>query len=64
MSNITVKVGDDVYRRARVWAAQRDTSISAVVQYILETLPGIGPAARAFPLPNTVPATKGKNRTV
>ncbi len=31
MKNITVSVPDDVYRNARVAAAQRDTSVSALV---------------------------------
>lgn len=47
--NITVTVPEETYRQARVWAAERDTSISAVVAYLLETLPGIPRAARAFP---------------
>ena len=47
--NITVTVPEQTYRQARVWAAQRDTSISAVVAYLLETLPGITRTARAFP---------------
>jgi hypothetical protein len=48
MKNITVSVPDQVYRQARVWAARRDTSISAVVKYLLETLPGLPRAAHAF----------------
>jgi hypothetical protein len=52
MRNITVTIPDDAYRRARVWAAQRDTSLSAVVKHLLETLPGISRAASAFPLRN------------
>ena len=32
MRNITVSLPDDCYTRARVWAAQRDTSVSAVVR--------------------------------
>lgn len=39
MRNLTVAVSDEGYRRARQWTAQRDTSISAVVRYLLETLP-------------------------
>jgi plasmid stability protein len=35
MRNITVSVDDDVYRRARVRAAQLDTSVSAVVRRFL-----------------------------
>ncbi len=49
--NITVTVSSEAYRQARVWAAQRDTSVSAVVEYLIETLPRIPRAARAFPLP-------------
>jgi hypothetical protein len=50
MRNITVTVSDQSYRQARVWAAQRDTSVSAVVQYLLQTLPGISRATTAFPV--------------
>lgn len=38
MKNITVTVHDDVYRRARVKAAERDTSVSALVREFLESL--------------------------
>lgn len=38
MKNITVCVPDDVYRRARVRAAQRDTSVSALVRDFLGQL--------------------------
>jgi len=38
MRNITVSVSDEVYTRARIWAAQHDSSVSAVVQYMLSTL--------------------------
>ena len=38
MKNITVSVPDDVYRDARVAAAQRDTSVSALVVGYLEQL--------------------------
>jgi plasmid stability protein len=51
MRNITVNIPDETYRRARIWAAQRDTSVSAVVNYLLETLPS---QKRAF---HTVPAS-------
>jgi hypothetical protein len=56
MYNITVVIGDDCYRRARVWAAQHDTSLSAVVRHLLEALPGITRAAKAFPVSNMNPA--------
>ena len=35
MKNITVTIDDDVHRRARIRAAERDTSISAVVREFL-----------------------------
>ena len=38
MRNITVSVDDETYRRARVAAAERDTSVSALVRAYLEQL--------------------------
>ncbi len=38
MRNITVAVDDDTYRRARIAAAERDTSVSALVKVYLEQL--------------------------
>ena len=35
MRNITVAVSDDSYRKARIWAAKRDTSVSAVRDLLL-----------------------------
>jgi uncharacterized protein YdaU (DUF1376 family) len=35
MKNITVSLDDDIYRRARMVAAERDTSISALVKQFL-----------------------------
>ena len=40
MKNITVSVPYQVYRNARVAAAQRDTSVSALVVAYLERLSG------------------------
>jgi hypothetical protein len=40
VKNITVSVPDQVYRDARVAAAQRDTSVSALVVAYLERLSG------------------------
>ena len=36
MKNITVTVDDEIYRRARVRAAELDTSVSAQVKQFLE----------------------------
>jgi plasmid stability protein len=38
VKNLTVSVPDDVYRNARVAAARRDTSVSALVVAYLERL--------------------------
>ena len=38
MKNITVTVDDEVYRRARVKAAERETSVSALVKHFLVEL--------------------------
>lgn len=38
MKNLTVSVPDDVYRDARVRAAERDTSVSALVAAYLRSL--------------------------
>jgi Ribbon-helix-helix protein, copG family len=35
MRNITVSVDEDTYRRARMKAAERDTSVSALVRQFL-----------------------------
>ena len=40
MKNITVSVDDDTYRRARVKAAEADTSVSALVKRFLTELGG------------------------
>ncbi len=38
MPNITVTVSQDIYDDARVFAAQRRTSVSAIVQFFLQNL--------------------------
>jgi hypothetical protein len=40
VKNITVSLDDDTYRRARTIAAQRDTSVSALVKRFLVDLAG------------------------
>lgn len=61
---ITVAVPDKIYHQARVWAAKRDTSISAVVAYLLDTLPGIQHADRAFSTPRNASATLPQAATI
>jgi len=38
VKNITISLPDDVYRRARITAAERDTSVSALVKEFLVKL--------------------------
>jgi hypothetical protein len=38
MKNITVSIDEETYRRARVAAAERDTSVSRLVREYLESL--------------------------
>jgi len=38
MKNITVSLDDETYRRARIAAAERDTSVSALVKRFLQDL--------------------------
>ncbi|MBZ9604795.1 hypothetical protein [Phyllobacterium chamaecytisi] len=38
MKNITVSVDDDIYRRARMKAAEQDTSVSALVRQFLSDI--------------------------
>jgi uncharacterized protein YdaU (DUF1376 family) len=38
MKNLTVSLDDETYRRARMIAAQRDTSVSALVKRFLSDL--------------------------
>ena len=53
MRNITVSVSDKAYCEARVWAAERDSSLSRIVQYLIQTLPNIRRAVIAFPVAKT-----------
>ena len=47
MKNITVSLDDETYRRARVRAAERDTSVSAMVkQFLIEVAAGESEATR------------------
>jgi hypothetical protein len=50
MKSITVTVSDQAYRQARVWSAGHDSSLSRIVQHLLENLPRDSRAALASPL--------------
>ena len=45
MKKITVSVDDETYRMARIAAAKRDTSVSAMVRDYLTTVAGKRPNA-------------------
>ena len=63
MKNITVSVPDHVYRDARIAAAQRDTSVSALVVGYLEQLSGrMNEVARLEALQREVQAEIGQFR--
>jgi plasmid stability protein len=47
MKNITVTLDDETYRRARIRAAERDTSVSAMVKaFLIEVAAGESEPAR------------------
>ncbi len=47
MKNITVSLDDETYRRARMRAAERDTSVSAMVkQFLVEVAAGESDSTR------------------
>ncbi len=46
VKNITIALDDETYRKARIVAAQRDTSVSALVKKSLLTLTAETPAPR------------------
>ena len=57
MKNITVSLPEEIYRRARVTAASRDTSVSALVREFLETLGAKGDFERRVRLEQDVLAS-------
>ena len=60
MKNITVSVDQRTYRRARIRAAELDTSVSALVREYLGSLVGDGGSGRAA---NGLGGLKRMNRT-
>ncbi len=44
MKNITISLDEETYRRARIAASQRDTSVSALVRTALEEIASNGAA--------------------
>jgi hypothetical protein len=48
MKNITVSLDEEIYRRARIKAAERNTSVSALVKKFLVELASEEPGSRAL----------------
>jgi plasmid stability protein len=46
MRNITISLDDEVYRQARIKAAEQDTSVSALVRKYLVSIAGEAPTTR------------------
>lgn len=58
MPRFNIAISERSYRHARAWAARQGVSVSAVVKCLIETLPEIRRAARAFPLHEPDPANR------
>lgn len=58
MKNVTVAISDTAWHRGRVWAAERNTSLSAVVSYLLQYLTSNPEAGRQFGVPGVHPRIK------
>ncbi|HVC48193.1 MAG TPA: hypothetical protein VND90_13200 [Terracidiphilus sp.] len=55
--NVTIVIDEDLHRRVRVWAAQRNTTLSTVVRVLLETVPSMPRADQRFPVAGQAPAS-------
>lgn len=64
MANVTLAIDDDVLRRARARAAERGTSVNAVIRELLEQYAGPSVAAGAvqamFDIADATGATVGE----
>ncbi|MBX6748269.1 MAG: hypothetical protein IRY85_01140 [Micromonosporaceae bacterium] len=48
MANLTLSIDDDLLRRARVRAAERGTTVNAIVRDFLETFAGVDQVSPAL----------------
>ena len=60
MKNIAIAVGDDLYRPARISAAQLETSVTALIRVFLTNLEN-GPGERAQTMLSPLAAVKNAN---
>jgi len=44
MKNVTVSITEESYRKARIFAAEHNSSLSAMVEFLLENLPVVSRA--------------------
>ena len=63
MKNVTVAISDIAHLKARVWAAEHETSLSAVVAYLLETLPKNSRANAHYPQRAETPQPSSEGRS-
>lgn len=61
--NITVSIPADVYRHARIWAAERNTTISNLIRVLLTGLQTNPRAAHLFPAAGVHPDPTPVNTT-
>jgi antitoxin component of RelBE/YafQ-DinJ toxin-antitoxin module len=54
--NVTIVINEDLYLKARVWAAHRGVSLSTVVRTVLENACTNPVAARRLPIRGETPA--------
>ena len=62
MKNITVSVDEATYRRARIRAAELDTSVSALVRHYLRSMAGDGAERLASAAPGAEAAVELRRR--
>jgi hypothetical protein len=51
MRSLTLSISDETYARVRVWVAERDITIRAIAEVLLQGLPTNPRAIKAFPIP-------------
>ena len=62
MRNITISVADDLYRRARIAAAERDTTVTAMLREFLDGLAPGTPGREQQTADLLTALGKGRNR--
>jgi hypothetical protein len=61
MRTLSLSVSDETYAMARVWVAEREISLRAIVEQLLCALPTIPRAIKAFPI-STLSSSRSKRQ--